>query len=225
MPAGTRCALLMVGLAWSAPLLVSHAPGQTPLGNSPAKTEASPQATADRVYMLRGWANVFSMGLDTMAEKLNGQGVSAQVWGHNQGRQVAAAILADKPARVKPLVLVGHSQGADDLLGLAQELSKQGITVDLLITMEAPIARAVPANVKRTVNFYRPKYVLGRVPLWRGVALTQENASAGALENINIRQRPDLNDGKTTHGTITDNSRIQQTIISEILAVWNPVKR
>src|SRR4030095_2924849 len=106
-------ALLVVALAWS------------------------PCALAEtRVSLLRGWFGVFSTGIDKMAEELRAKGIKADAIGHLEWKATAAKIASDRAAGATgPLVLIGHSQGGNNVIDMARELEKQSIPVDLLVTI------------------------------------------------------------------------------------------
>src|SRR3984893_7232192 len=67
-----------------------------------------------RVLLLRGWFGVFSTGLDKIAEELKAKGIKAEVAGHLYWSAAVTEILREQAAGATgPLVLVGHSQGAN----------------------------------------------------------------------------------------------------------------
>src|SRR3982074_980803 len=92
-----------------------------------------------QVYLLRGWFGVFSTGLDTMADDLRIKGVKAETVGHLAWKSTAANMIKDsKAGKSGALVLIGHSQGANNVIEMARILEKEGIAIDLLVTL-APL--------------------------------------------------------------------------------------
>src|SRR5690349_5658709 len=84
------------------------------------------------VYFLRGLFGVFSTGMDAMDEQLRNKGVKAEAIGHLAWKGAVDKIVADRAAgKPGPLVLVGHSQGANNVIEMARELEKKKIPVDL----------------------------------------------------------------------------------------------
>jgi hypothetical protein len=77
---------------------------------------ARPRASVTHVYLMRGFLNVFSLGMDTLATELRSAGISATVDSYVGWHEVAHAIAANYRAGQRgPIVLVGHSFGADSV--------------------------------------------------------------------------------------------------------------
>lgn len=159
-----------------------------------------------RVYLLRGWFGVFSTGMDTVAETLRARGVEAEAIGHLAWTSAVEKILAERTAgRTGPIVLVGHSQGGNNVIDMARALAPHKVRVDLLITLAPFLQDAVPSNVARAVNYYQS-------PGW-GTALVAEPGFAGELANI------DVQDAGTLHVNIDKNARVQAEIVASIVAL------
>lgn len=56
----------------------------------------------------------------------------------------------------RPLILVGHSHGADNAIRLAIELDRRGVEVDLLVLLDATTPPAIPESVVNCLHLYRP---------------------------------------------------------------------
>ena len=109
-----------------------------------------------RVYLLRGWFGVFSTGMDTMAEELRAKGVKAEAIGHLEWKSAALKIVDERAAGITHrIALIGHSQGANNVIDMARELEKHGVVVDLLITLVPWLQDPVPSNVVRAINYYQ----------------------------------------------------------------------
>ncbi|MGD9924845.1 MAG: hypothetical protein AB7V13_25860, partial [Pseudorhodoplanes sp.] len=52
--------------------------------------------TDTRVYLLRGLLNVFSLGMDTLQERLTAMGIEAEVFNHNGWISIANKIEEDR---------------------------------------------------------------------------------------------------------------------------------
>jgi hypothetical protein len=96
----------------------------------------SPAHADARVILLRGWFGVFSTGLDEMADALKAKGIRAEVAGHLYWRTAADDILRERAeGKTDALVLVGHSQGANNVIDMARVLEAKNVPVALLVTL------------------------------------------------------------------------------------------
>ena len=88
------------------------------LGASAAK----PQPRA-HVYLLRGLMNIFSLGMDTLAEELKRHDIDATVHNYAEWQTLADRAAADyKAGKEAPIILIGHSLGADAVMEMAAYL-------------------------------------------------------------------------------------------------------
>ena len=175
------------------------------------------------VYLVRGWRDLYSSGIDALAKELQDAGVNATVFRAAQWRDLASAIaLSPDQLHREPLVLVGFSYGADDALRIAQQLKTKGIGIDLAITIDPVTPPPVPASVKQCVNFYQPNGIWDIFPWLRGIPLTAESAVT-SLQNQNLRtERKDLLETNTSHATIAANPKLHREIIGRILEICRP---
>ena len=119
-------------------------------------------AAQPKVVLLRGWFGVFSTGLDSLADELKAKGVHAQVAGHLSWKTVVSDILRERAAgKTGPLVLMGHSQGANNVIDMARALAAHNVRVDLLVTLVPLMQNPVPANVMRAINYYQSPGIWG----------------------------------------------------------------
>lgn len=169
---------------------------------------ASTDAGIDtEVYLVRGWFGVFSTGMDTIADRLREKGIRAEAINHWTTRSVVEKIVAERAAGESArLVLVGHSQGANNAIEMARALKEHDIKVDLLIALVPFMQDPVPANVVRALNYYQS-------PGW-GTPLTGDPDFKGELANIDIGQQ-----WSTFHITIDKTSEVQAAIVREIVAL------
>ena len=164
-------------------------------------------AGTPRVVLLRGWFGVFSMGLDTVTDQLKALGINAEVAGHLSWQNEVTEILRDRSAgRTGPLILVGHSQGANNVIDMARALEQSHVTVDLLITLSPFMQNRVPANVAKAINYYQ-------APGW-GQPLEADQGFRGKLINVNLADDPTI-----SHIGIDKSTKIQTEIVREIAAV------
>jgi hypothetical protein len=181
------------------------------------------QAQSDRpcagnVYLLRGFIGIWSYGIDHLGEKINNAGVRASVFQEDQWQRVCNQIAEkyqNNPKR-EPLVLIGHSYGADDVIRIAKQLGEHNITVDLLVTLDPVTPPQVPANIKLCYNIYQPG-LLDALPFFRGVPLDTESPEQHNLRNVNIRgERQDLLEPNTDHFNIEKNEKIHVEVVAKV---------
>jgi hypothetical protein len=174
-----------------------------------APSEATTKTPRGSIYLMRGLANVFSLGLDTLNDKLHARGVDSHVLNYASWMSIAGQIekryKADKNAL--PVVLMGHSFGADSTLLLAAELGKAKIPVALIVNFDAVNNIKVPANVRHVVNFYEST--------GNGLALSGGPGFRGQLENIDVSKV----DNTIGHLNIEKSPRLHTWAISEVLRV------
>jgi hypothetical protein len=160
-----------------------------------------------KVILLRGWFGVFSTGLDGVATDLKAHGVDAEVAGHLNWQNEVTEILHERSAgRTGPLILIGHSQGANNVIDMARALESSHVPVDLLITLSPFMQNRVPGNVVKAVNYYQ-------APGW-GQAIEAEPGFHGKLVNVNLADDPTI-----SHIGIDKSTKIQTEILREISAV------
>jgi hypothetical protein len=160
-----------------------------------------------RVYLLRGWFGVFSTGLDGLAEELRSKGLKAEAVGHLAWRSTVSEIVKDRAAgKSGSLVLVGHSQGANNVIEMARLLEKEKIPVDLLVTLAPLLQDPVPGNVVRAINYYHS-------PGW-GAPVLADAGFHGKLSNINLG-----GDVGISHIAMDKSPKIQAEIERAILTV------
>ena len=173
---------------------------------------------AGNVYLLRGFIGIWSYGINDLGEKVEASGVRASIFQEDQWEDVASAIAQRyrNANDAEPIVLIGHSYGADDALKIAHRLEDQGMKVDLIITLDPVVPPKVPSNVKLVYNIYQPSLLDG-LPFFRGVPLETSTRSATNLRNVNIRgERKDLLVEGTDHFNIEKNPRIHDEVVRKV---------
>jgi hypothetical protein len=209
----------LLGLA----LLLAGGCSSTRPGDFAAVQPISDQPRVGNVYLLRGWIGVFSTGIDSMAEKLQDAGVRAHVFQQLQWRQLADVIAKryrEHDAR-EPLILIGHSYGADGVIGVARRLERQNIPVDLIITLDPVTPDAVPPNVRTCINLYQSNGPWDHLPFLRGIRLEkQPDAVATQLVNADLRvDRRDLLEPGVSHFNIEKQPRVHAEVVRTVLRI------
>ncbi|MGA8590845.1 MAG: hypothetical protein WB803_16390, partial [Pseudolabrys sp.] len=134
--------------------------------------------------------------------------IHAQVAGHMSWKTAVSDILRERAAgKTGPLVLMGHSQGANNVIDMARALAVHNVRVDLLVTLVPLMQNPVPANVVRAINYYQS-------PGWWGSPLAADPGFHGKLTNIDVADDPTI-----LHISIDKSARIHSDISREILAL------
>jgi pimeloyl-ACP methyl ester carboxylesterase len=181
--------------------------GAAPLADSgrPAASVIAVGSQQGEVYLLRGFADVFSRGLDQIARSLGADGVEAHVVSHVQWRMVLRDILDDRERLgPRPIVLVGHSLGANAAIQVAEELRKRRISVQYLVTLAATEPDPVPSNVMRVDNYYF------RTNGW-GEPLVPAAGFNGSLRNLDFSHTDGVG-----HFNIDKQPGVQRELLSNI---------
>lgn len=166
------------------------------------------QAGGAHVILLKGLADVFSNGMDTLAAELRQRGVPARVASHASGYSLANEIARDYAAGARgPIVLIGHSFGADAAVEMAEQLNASKVPVALLVAFGTTASKPVSANVRRAINYFQANSA------WRGRLLPGPGFH-GSLSNINLDNAPDVN-----HFNIDKIGRLHANTISQVVAV------
>jgi hypothetical protein len=168
-------------------------------------TTAGMAQSRAHVYLLRGLMNIFSLGMDTLAEKIQHRGINATVHNYSEWQSLADRAAAAYHAGTEgPIIIIGHSLGADAVMQMSAYLGKKGVPVALAVPFDGTQSFATPSNVSRVLNLTHADY--GRV--YRG------NGFHGSLSNIDVS-----NDRSIDHLNIDKSARLHAQVLGAILAV------
>ncbi|MGA7429467.1 MAG: thioesterase domain-containing protein [Xanthobacteraceae bacterium] len=166
---------------------------------------AASAASRAHVYLFRGLADIFSTGMDTLADEINKRGVYATSHSHTEWKSLADQAAVDyKAGKEGPIVLIGHSLGADAVMEMADYLGDKGVPVALVMPFDGTQSFPASANISRVVNFTQRDYAYMRKgPGFRGT-----------LVNVDLSSDPNIG-----HLNIDKSARLHARAITEILAV------
>lgn len=216
--------VLLCACAWMIGC-ASIEPGDVSDVAAASSSNSSARSRCGNVYLLRGFIGIFSAGMDRLGEEVKDAGVHATVFQDDQWSAVADAIgkKYEHATNPEPLVLIGHSYGADDAIRIARELKRRNVRVDLLITLDPVTPPMVPSNVHRCLNLYESNGLWDTLPWLRGVPLEREQNAATQLANYNLRtDRPDLLEPNLDHFNIEKKQKVHQEILKYILLTCPP---
>jgi hypothetical protein len=118
--------------------------------------QAAPStAPGAHVFLLRGALNIFSLGMDEIAAKLEKMGIATTVTNYLDWQAIANQAAAEyKSGRVGTIILVGHSSGAIAVTQMAARLSELGVPVKLAIGFDPTSREIATGNIDRYINYY-----------------------------------------------------------------------
>jgi hypothetical protein len=180
---------------------------------APQPQGRTPHSVA-QVYLLKGLADIFSSGMDKLADKLRRRGIAARVASHASSDMMAAEVIRNYQAGWRaPILIAGHSLGADAAISMAQRLNQARVPVALVVTFGPLSDPQVPPNVGRAINYYQANSA------WRG-RLVRGRGFRGSLANVNLDSAGDIN-----HFNIEKVERIQNQAIASMLAAIGGARR
>lgn len=153
-----------------------------------AQSSRAPKATIDHGYVivLRGIMNIWSRGMDTLAKKLEARGARVHLDNHRYWKELALELAkryqADK--NIAPIIIIGHSLGANAAVLMGDKLGEYKVPVRLIISFDglsytedtqAPISW----NVQEVLNFYNSKLL--------GVELVPGRGFSGKIDNVDVQ--------------------------------------
>jgi alpha-beta hydrolase superfamily lysophospholipase len=172
-------------------------------GASPGAAQPQPRA---HVYLLRGLLNIFSLGMDTLAEELKGHDVYATVHSYSDWQTLADQAVADyKAGKEAPIILIGHSLGADAVMEMAAHLGRKGVPVALAVPFDCTKSFAASDNVAHILNLTHS----GSYAYIRGGP-----GFHGTLANVDVSSDPNID-----HINIDKSPRLHARVVAEVLAV------
>ena len=163
---------------------------------------------ATHIYLLKGFANIFSTGLDTLANKLVARGYNAEVHSYISIGQLADEAARRQKANKDAIIIVGHSLGADAAVSMAEKMQKKGAKVLLLVTFGPDDQFEAPSNVAHVLNFYLGEEKIKKGPRFRGT-----------INNVNLNGSDGIN-----HFNVEKIKRLHTKVIAKIQALA-PLRR
>jgi hypothetical protein len=164
-------------------------------------------AASGHVYIMRGIAGMFSNGMDEIAAKLKRRGVDATVHAHGEYDRLATEAAALHRKSHGPIVIIGHSLGADAAVEMAELLKQARVPVALVVTFSPTLVMPAPTNVAQIVNYYQAGSI------FRG-RITPAPGFHGSIRNVNLDGAAGIN-----HFNMDDAERLQNETIAKVLAI------
>jgi fermentation-respiration switch protein FrsA (DUF1100 family) len=158
---------------------------------APARLQPALQGPA-RVYLMRGFMNIFSLGMDDLGAQIQADGIAATVTNHADADAIVSQIVTRYRGGDRgPIILIGHSLGADAVIAMAQSLDQYNIPVALVVLFDGTGDHSVPANVATAINFTKA-FDLAPGAGFRGVLSNVDLSYDGGIDHFTIDKSPDL---------------------------------
>ena len=155
------------------------------------------------IYLLKGLAGVFSTGLDVLDQKLIQQGYSATVHSYLSYEELAAEAARLQKSGKGPIIIMGHSSGADAAISMAEKMKTLDAPVALVVTFGPTINLVAPSNVSQVINYY-----FGTVPVAKGPGFR------GTISNVDLSGDADIN-----HLNVEKIDRLHASVITRVQAL------
>jgi LysM repeat protein len=164
------------------------------------------------VYLLRGLAgDIYSLGMDKLADQATRRGVTATVHGMTEYSFLADEIIRKYRSGEErgPIMLIGHSTGADLTVAMAQKLKAADIPVALAFGFDPTrIAPSVPSNVELFINIYQTYNPIG------GGEEAPGSGFHGRLINVDLHEHTEI-----VHITLDKSPVLHDLVLKKIVAV------
>ena len=161
---------------------------------------------AGDVILIRGGFNVFSRGMDQIAAKLAKRGVKTTVIQYTSSQSALATILSNQKQHGRtPVILIGHSWGANAVIRIATALEKKRVTVTYAATFAATNPDPIPGNIRKITNYYF------KTDGW-GEPIKRSPRFRGRLKNIDLSKKTDVH-----HFNIEEQLELQNQVIRNVL--------
>jgi thioesterase domain-containing protein len=161
-----------------------------------------------QIYLLKGLADVFSSGMDFLQAKLQARGIVGEVHSHSEWQTLADTTIARwRSGAHGPVIIIGHSLGADAAILMAQKLGEAQVPVALLVAFSPVNSGPANANVARAVNYFQSNSA------WHG-QITRGAGFHGALENVDLANAPGI-----THFNIEKADNLHAATIAKVAAI------
>jgi hypothetical protein len=172
-----------------------------------AALPAATMAAAEEVYLIRGFLNVFSDGMNQMGRSLRARGVRVSVHSNGEWPALASNIISrHKAGKVSfPIIIAGHSVGGVEVPEFANALGRAGVPVKLAIGLDPGFASpgSFGPGVASVVNY--------RIP--SGHRYHGGKGFSGSIADVNVAGFT-----STDHVGIDKDRAVQARVIGRIMA-------
>ncbi len=212
---------LLLGVSFSlSGCLVMMGKGGAKFDRTPQKQIKAKVAKSNKVkkvphiYAMRGLLGIFSTGMDTLAKKTKEQlHYDATSMSYLESKKLIKHItnMYFKEKDRNPIILVGHSFGADEQINVAKRLNQLHIPVEAIIAVDNTKRDDIPENVKVVYNVMSNSSQLEKLMFGWG-SLYKAKSNHTKIYNINIYK--DLHIRGVSHIAIDKSQPVQSYLMS-----------
>lgn len=180
-----------------------------PAATGPAAARAAAEGHG-QVFLLRGLVNVFSLGMDTLGRKIRARDIPVRVTNFTNWRGYAAVLVDLFPSdkSLVPVVIMGHSLGADAALDMGNFLAGNGVPVRLVVAFDGVHGGHVVApGVEEVINYYKADGV--------GQLVKAAPGFKGKLTNVDLSDRTEID-----HLNIEKSSALHAEVIAKLATIF-----
>jgi pimeloyl-ACP methyl ester carboxylesterase len=138
------------------------------------------------VIVLRGLMNIWSRGMDTVAKELEARGARVHLDNHRHWKELAAEVAKkyESDRSIAPVIIVGHSLGANAAVLMAEKLGQYRVPVRLIVAFDGlahteDTQAIVSWNVQEVLNFYNGSML--------GMEMVPGRGFGGTIDNVNVQ--------------------------------------
>ena len=159
------------------------------------------------VYLIRGLANVFSLGMDQMGKEFTKLGMENCVFNHRLWSGIANDVIERSYGNAVnyPIIIIGHSLGAGVAPKMATRLGQFDIPVAYVAMFDPVEPTQIGAKVDEIINWYI--YKSDKDKILRPMA-----NFTGQLDNVDLASRPEFD-----HFNIDKSPELQGIIFARAL--------
>ncbi len=163
-----------------------------------------------RIILLRGLLNIFSLGMDSLARKIRAKGMPAQVTNFTNWRGFATVLVSQyrTDRSLTPVVIIGHSLGADASVDMANYLGANGVPVRLVVTFDGVHSgHRVGRGIAEVINYYKSDGV--------GKTIQAGAGFTGRLSNVDVSDRKGID-----HLNIEKSPALHAEVLAKLQAIF-----
>jgi hypothetical protein len=166
------------------------------------------QQCPPKILVLRGLMEVFSLGMNDLAKKLECRGYDVELTSWSM------ALCHAECSDPRPIVIIGHSLGGRMSAWVSRKLKGCGVSVPLIIIVDANLIQSIPSNVERCVHLY----VTNELGIFHGGPVRGESLATDVVNRDVSKGQPPWYQGGVNHFDIDATPWVHQIIIGEIEA-------